>query len=31
MGVDPRIAFEAHDYHEAQAMVAVGVGVALAP
>jgi molybdate transport repressor ModE-like protein len=30
-GLEPRIAFEAHDYHEVQAMVAVGLGVALAP
>lgn len=30
-GVAPNIAFEAHDYQEAQAMVAVGLGVALAP
>lgn len=30
-GEEPNIAFEAHDYHEAQAMVAVGLGVALAP
>lgn len=30
-GVPPRIAFEAHDYQEAQAMVAVGLGIALAP
>ena len=30
-GLEPHIAFEAHDYHEVQAMVAVGLGVALAP
>ena len=30
-GLEPRISFEAHDYHEAQAMVAVELGVALAP
>lgn len=30
-GVPPRIAFAAHDYQEAQAMVAVGLGIALAP
>lgn len=30
-GLEPRIAFAAHDYHEVQAMVAVGLGVALAP
>jgi molybdate transport repressor ModE-like protein len=30
-GFDPAIAFEAHDYQEAQAMVAAGLGVALAP
>jgi molybdate transport repressor ModE-like protein len=30
-GLEPRISFEAHDYHEVQAMVAVGLGVALAP
>ncbi|MBC3193083.1 LysR family transcriptional regulator [Pseudonocardia sp. C8] len=30
-GFSPRIAFEANDYQEAQAMVSVGVGVALAP
>ncbi|AUG81798.1 LysR family transcriptional regulator [Kitasatospora sp. MMS16-BH015] len=30
-GFDPRIAYEAHDYQEAQAMVAAGIGVALAP
>lgn len=30
-GFAPRIAFEANDYQEAQAMVSVGVGVALAP
>lgn len=31
VGLEPRVAFEAHDYHEVQAMVAVGLGVALAP
>ena len=30
-GFDPTISFEAHDYQEAQAMVAAGLGVALAP
>jgi DNA-binding transcriptional LysR family regulator len=30
-GFTPRIAFHAHDYAEAQAMVSVGLGVALAP
>lgn len=30
-GFEPSIAFEANDYQEAQAMVAVGLGVALAP
>jgi molybdate transport repressor ModE-like protein len=30
-GFEPTIAFEAHDYQEAQGMVAVGLGVALAP
>lgn len=30
-GFEPDIAFEANDYQEAQAMVAVGLGVALAP
>jgi len=30
-GFDPEIAFEANDYQEAQAMVAAGVGVAMAP
>ncbi|MFD5827189.1 LysR family transcriptional regulator [Lentzea sp. NPDC060358] len=30
-GFTPRIAFEANDYQEAQAMVSVGLGVALAP
>jgi molybdate transport repressor ModE-like protein len=30
-GTAPQIAFEAHDYQEAQAMVAVGLGIALAP
>jgi DNA-binding transcriptional LysR family regulator len=28
---EPHIAYEAHDYQEAQAMVAAGIGVALAP
>jgi DNA-binding transcriptional LysR family regulator len=31
VGFQPQIAFEAHDYQEAQAMVAAGIGVALAP
>ncbi len=30
-GFEPRISFEANDYQEAQAMVSVGLGVALAP
>ena len=30
-GFVPEVAFEAHDYQEAQAMVAVGLGVALVP
>lgn len=30
-GFTPRIAFEANDYQEAQAMVSVGLGIALAP
>lgn len=30
-GFEPRISFEANDYQEAQAMVSVGFGVALAP
>ncbi|HET8718660.1 MAG TPA: LysR family transcriptional regulator [Nocardioidaceae bacterium] len=30
-GFEPSVAFEANDYQEAQAMVAVGLGVALAP
>jgi len=30
-GFEPQIAFEANDYQEAQAMVAAGVGVAMAP
>lgn len=30
-GFEPVVSFEAHDYQEAQAMVAVGLGVALAP
>ena len=30
-GFDPVVAFEANDYQEAQAMVAVGLGIALAP
>jgi DNA-binding transcriptional LysR family regulator len=30
-GFDPRVSFEAHDYQEVQAMVAVGLGVALIP
>jgi molybdate transport repressor ModE-like protein len=30
-GFEPTVAFEANDYQEAQAMVAVGLGVALAP
>jgi molybdate transport repressor ModE-like protein len=31
VGFEPQIAYEAHDYQEAQAMVATGIGVALAP
>lgn len=30
-GFEPRIAYRAHDYQEAQAMAAVGLGIALAP
>ncbi|WP_040926810.1 LysR family transcriptional regulator [Saccharomonospora marina] len=30
-GFEPSVAFEANDYQEAQAMVAVGMGIALAP
>ncbi|WP_405807031.1 LysR family transcriptional regulator [Streptomyces sp. NBC_01187] len=30
-GFEPRIAYASHDYQEAQAMVAAGLGVALAP
>lgn len=30
-GFEPRIAYRAHDYQEAQAMAAIGVGIALAP
>ncbi|MGY1440014.1 LysR family transcriptional regulator [Streptomyces reniochalinae] len=30
-GFAPRIAYESHDYQEAQAMVAAGLGIALAP
>lgn len=30
-GFEPRIAFHANDYQEAQAMVSVGLGIALAP
>lgn len=30
-GFEPSVAFEANDYQEAQAMVAVGLGIALAP
>jgi DNA-binding transcriptional LysR family regulator len=30
-GFEPRVSFEAHDYQEAQGMVAVGLGVALIP
>lgn len=30
-GFEPNVSFEAHDYQEAQAMVAVGLGVALIP
>ncbi|TWV56407.1 LysR family transcriptional regulator, partial [Streptomyces misionensis] len=31
VGFEPHIVYEAHDYQEAQAMVAAGIGVALAP
>lgn len=31
IGFEPRVAYEANDYQEAQAMVAVGVGIALVP
>ena len=30
-GFEPAVSFEANDYQEAQAMVAVGMGIALAP
>ncbi|WP_245738487.1 LysR substrate-binding domain-containing protein, partial [Streptomyces sparsogenes] len=30
-GFEPRIAYSSHDYQEAQAMVAAGLGIALAP
>lgn len=30
-GFSPRISFQANDYQEAQAMVSVGLGIALAP
>ncbi|MFH8568239.1 LysR family transcriptional regulator [Streptomyces sp. NPDC017993] len=30
-GFEPRIAYESHDYQEAQAMVAAGLGIAIAP
>ncbi|RFC78039.1 LysR family transcriptional regulator [Streptomyces sp. AcE210] len=30
-GFEPHVAYEAHDYQEAQAMVAAGLGIALAP
>lgn len=30
-GFEPRVAYRAHDYQEAQAMAAVGLGIALAP
>ncbi len=30
-GFEPRVSFRANDYQEAQAMVGVGLGVALAP
>jgi DNA-binding transcriptional LysR family regulator len=30
-GFEPKIAYRAHDYQEAQAMAAVGLGIALAP
>ncbi|GAA2603676.1 LysR family transcriptional regulator [Streptomyces axinellae] len=30
-GFTPRIAYESHDYQEAQAMVAAGLGIAIAP
>ena len=30
-GFEPQIVYEAHDYQEAQAMVGVGLGVAVAP
>lgn len=31
IGFQPNVAYEANDYQEAQAMVAVGVGIALVP
>ncbi|TDD83990.1 LysR family transcriptional regulator [Saccharopolyspora karakumensis] len=30
-GFDPKISYESHDYQEAQAMVAAGLGIAIAP
>ncbi|WP_255462947.1 LysR substrate-binding domain-containing protein [Amycolatopsis sp. YIM 10] len=30
-GFEPTIAYESHDYQEAQAMVAAGLGIAIAP
>jgi molybdate transport repressor ModE-like protein len=30
-GFEPKIAYESHDYQEAQAMVAAGLGIAIAP
>lgn len=30
-GFDPRVSFEAHDYQEAQGMVAVGLGITMMP
>ena len=30
-GFEPDISYESHDYHEAQAMVAAGLGIAIAP
>jgi DNA-binding transcriptional LysR family regulator len=30
-GFEPRISYESHDYQEAQAMVAAGLGIAIAP
>ena len=31
VGFEPRVAYEANDYQEVQAMVAVGVGISIMP